>query len=719
MLKRQSPHLLVSLSALLCSVVVLICVYLALHLPWLGLAIKYDAETDQWQLTSVHLQSSNQRSIDDYIQQQDIALPLNLVGIQLGDKQQLFTDVLFIEEPDTLPTYQHFNQLMQDQQALFIASQNNQLSLMTASGSVIPLQTSNRPLASLPILFWFQLFVGVGGALTGALVWASRRRDPAAMLYALTGLGYLIFAPAAAIYSTRELIISGELFRLLSALNHLGALFFTASLTSLLWTYPIRLGSAKIPAVIYSAALLAWLVNVMQWLTPAVLHLSVLLIFSISFVFSALQWQKTRKNPGARAALRWFLLSIYTATGLFAGFIIIPAALHLAQPASQGLMFGAFLLMYWGLALGIVKYRLFQLEQWWHSITGWFVSGLFIVLFDIALVSGLALPQELALPIALAIAGWLYFPLRQFFWSRIGKQANPGVNSWIGNILPLLIDQKSNESFKSSRERWEEILREVWRTPHVEQCAQQLDKPAITNDGLSLLVPAYPDHLPYHFRVDLPDSGARLFTSADLKTVKYLQQIIGLALARIDARNQGMQLERDRIRRDMHDDLGATLLKLLHASADDTKPLVRDALADMRQLVSTLEQYPVEKGVALANWRQEAEERCNIAGATLHWSDQEENLPALLSARTYTNLSRILREALSNALKYASPLIIHIDFQHQKIILSNPIIADQPAGHGSGQRIMSERAAEINAQLDYRAEPSKFTLCLTIPPEQG
>jgi signal transduction histidine kinase len=719
MLNRQSPHVLISVSALFCCAVVLLCVYLALHLPWLGFSIEYNSRDNHWQLTHIDQHSSNRRALDEQLQQQGLTLPLTVQGFQLGDKQLLLTEVLFIEEPDTLPTYAQFNQLMQDQQALFLASEKDELSLILYDGQGIPVQTTTRSLMSLPVLFWFQLFVGVGGALTGALVWASRRRDPAAILYALTGVGYLIFAPAAAIYSTREFIINGELFRILSALNHFGALFFTASLTSLLWTYPIRLGSAKVPVVIYTIAFVAWVLNVLQWIAPVFMHLAVLLIFSISFVFSAVQWQKTRKNPSARAALRWFLLSIYTATGLFAGFIIIPAALHIEQPASQGIMFGAFLLMYWGLALGIVKYRLFQLEQWWHSITGWFVSGLFIVVFDIVLVSGLALPQELALPIALAIAGWLYFPLRQFLWSRIGRQANSGINAWIGNVLPLLIDQKSDESFKSSSDRWEEILREVWHTPHVEQCAGQLKESVITNDGLSLSVPAYLDQLPYHFRIDLPDAGARLFTSADIKTVKHLQQMIGLALARIDARNQGMQVERDRIRRDMHDDLGATLLKLLHASSDDAKPLVRNAIADMRQLVTTLEQYPVDKGVALANWRQEAEERCKLAGAELHWSDEAEDLPELLSARTYTNLSRILREAISNALKYASTAVVKVDFNQNQITLINPIIAGKSAGHGSGLRIMRERAVEINAQLECREEESNYLISVSIPPEQG
>lgn len=717
MLNNQSPYALVSFSVVFCSTVALACLYLALHSPWLGLTIQYNAGIEKWQLVAVHQSSANRHSIENYLQENNLQLPLNLKILQAGREQIALSESLFMEEPDILPSYLQFNTLMQEQQQLFLASKDNQLALVGEDGALIALQTTNRPIDNLPGLFWFQLFVGVGGALTGALVWASRRNDTAAILYALTGVGYLIFAPAAAIYSTRELIIDGELFRMLSAINHFGALFFTASLTSLLWTYPIQLGSFRIPLLLYIAALTAWVTNLSQWVSPVVMHLAVLGIFSISFIFATIQWRKTRIDPRGRAALRWFLLSIYTATGLFAGFIIIPAALHIQQPAPQGLMFGAFLIMYWGLALGIVKYRLFQLEQWWYSITGWFVSGLFIVVFDVLLVSGLALPQDVALPLALAIAGWVYFPLRQSVWKRMGKQKIPSVDSWIGNVLPLLIDKEAGDSSKSGSDRWIDILRAIWRTPHVDICSGSLNSPTITNDGLRLLVPSYPSNQSHHFCVDLPDAGARLFTTADIQTVKHVQQIVGLALERIDARNQGVQLERDRIRRDMHDDLGASLLSLLHASSAETKPLVSNAIAEMRRLVSTLDQSPITKQVALVNWRREIEERCQLAGLTLIWKDDQETLPEILSARRYSNLSRILREAVSNVLKYASPRELELVISGNSILLSNPVVAEGDSGEGFGQRIMQERATEIGVTLTQSFSGVSHSMLIIIPPE--
>jgi hypothetical protein len=324
---------------------------------------------------------------------------------------------------------------MKTQSILAAAAQHNQLSLIMADQQFIHVQTSQRPLDTLPLLFWFQLFVGVSGALTGALVWSSRRLDSATMLYALTGLGYLIFAPAAAIYSTRELIIDGDTFRALSSINHLGALFFTASLTNLLWCYPHKLGSTLFIYITYSLALLAWLNDIFQASTPSIFHFSVLIIFSSSFILAFMQWSKTKKDPVGRAALRWFLLSIYMATGLFAGVIIIPAAFQLTPPASQGIMFGAFLLMYWGLALGIVRYRLFSLAQWWHSIMAWFLGGLCVVIFDFLLITSLALPQNSAFPIAVAITGWLYFPLRQKLWEMLSRHQRYMEHNLLKNVM--------------------------------------------------------------------------------------------------------------------------------------------------------------------------------------------------------------------------------------------------------------------------------------------
>src|SRR5690606_39322957 len=132
---------------------------------------------------------------------------------------------------------------------------------------------------------------------------------------------------------------------------------------SLLWCYPNPIKRVGFVAVIYLLAFFFWVTDVLQVFSPTVFHFGVLGIFSLSFIFAFIQWRRTRTNPIDRAALRWFLLSIYLATGLFAAVIILPAALQLPQRASLTVLFGAAVLMYCCLALGMVLYVSCRLGQ--------------------------------------------------------------------------------------------------------------------------------------------------------------------------------------------------------------------------------------------------------------------------------------------------------------------------------------------------------------------
>ena len=327
-----SPRLTVALSGLLVICVATLTLNAALSLPWTGTKWSVNDEGGV-EISAIDPNGPNAGHLSSGQQ---------IAALQAGDDRIEATPTLLIEEPDVLPDYAQYNQLMADSRILATAAEEGNLSLLTASGQQLALQQANRPMRALPGLFWLQLAFGVIGAMTGAIVWSVRVRSLPATLYFMTGIGYLIFAPAAAVYSTRELLVDGDLFRTLSIINHFGALFFTASLTSLLWHYPIRLGRLPVASLCYMTALGTWLADTFQLTdSTALFHLSVLGIFALSFVFAFFQWLRTRSKPADRAALRWFLLSIYLATGLFAGVIIVPAAMGVAPPASRGGMFGA------------------------------------------------------------------------------------------------------------------------------------------------------------------------------------------------------------------------------------------------------------------------------------------------------------------------------------------------------------------------------------------
>jgi hypothetical protein len=79
------------------------------------------------------------------------------------------------------------------------------------------------------------------------------------------------------------------------------------------------------------------------------------------------------------------------------------------------------LLIYLGLAWGC-RYRLFNLDRWWFEALIWGLGGALVLLFDIALL-WLNASAGVALGTAVALAGWLYFPLRQWLWRRLSPAA--------------------------------------------------------------------------------------------------------------------------------------------------------------------------------------------------------------------------------------------------------------------------------------------------------
>lgn len=702
----------IALAALLTLLVSLAMASLALSLPRLDIRFTVDNPENPAGLRVAEIRGENAHRLEEG------AL---IAAFHAGGQRITASPALIVEEPDTLPTYADYRQFMQEQKWLADAIGIQQLEVELADGQRILLSAREAKLSDLPFLFWFQIFVGAAGVLTGCIVLALGEKNRATLLYALTGFGYLIFAPAAAVYSTRELALDADIFRALSMANHFGALFFTASLTALLWHYPRSLGRFPAATVCYLAALAIWLTDTLQLTTTTMpFHLGVLGIFLLSFVFSGGQWLRTRGRPADRAALRWFLLSIYLATGLFAGTIIIPAAFKLPMPAPQGVMFGAFLIMYWGLALGVVRYRLFKLEEWWYSIWSWFLSGVAVVLLDFMLIGLLHLDQGVALSLAVALVGWLYFPVRQWLWSRLGRAPVRRMQDWLPAALPLLIQMpEGDERERRLQERWPELLSTVFAPLSVERdCAGQA--PAIAEEGLALRVPdVRTGSAPLLLRH--ADGGARLFTPQDLATLAALRRLFDLALDLLHAHEAGAGAERERIARDIHDDLGAKLLSLLYRSKEEDQALVREAIVCTRELVNTLNLTAVSLPLAVSRWRTEMRERLEPVNIALGWESTGDADSVVLNARQNANLTRVLREAVTNAIKHASPEKLQI-----KLCVENTGLELRVRDNGRGQAstafdqggrgaaIMRARTAEVGGTVEWLFHESGRAGCEVI-----
>ena len=82
--------------------------------------------------------------------------------------------------------------------------------------------------------------------------------------------------------------------------------------------------------------------------------------------------------------------------------------------------------------------------------------------------------------------------------------------------------------------------------------------------------------------------------------------------------------------RDLHDDVGAKLLSLVHhAKSSKNQELAKSALTTLREAIYTLQdREPILLENALADWRAELQERLEIADVEVIWS-QPDRLPEI------------------------------------------------------------------------------------------
>jgi two-component system, NarL family, sensor histidine kinase UhpB len=188
---------------------------------------------------------------------------------------------------------------------------------------------------------------------------------------------------------------------------------------------------------------------------------------------------------------------------------------------------------------------------------------------------------------------------------------------------------------------------------------------------------------------------------------------------------QVTERERKRIAGDLHDDLGAKLLTIVHTSdSERISQLAREALEEMRLSVRGLTGKPVRLADALGDWRAEIVSRLGQAGIEGEWQAPED-LPQTLSARAYVQTTRILREATSNIIKHSGATHCAVtagisDGDFQLTVQDNgdgiAIEIDGRLDRGHGLASMKNRAKQLQGQCLVESGAGYGTVIrLTLP----
>jgi len=188
---------------------------------------------------------------------------------------------------------------------------------------------------------------------------------------------------------------------------------------------------------------------------------------------------------------------------------------------------------------------------------------------------------------------------------------------------------------------------------------------------------------------------------------------------------QAAAQERERIYHDLHDDLGAKLLGLIHtATTPQQADQARAVLQDLRDTVSRSRGSPGTLLDVLADIRNEARQRLAAARIELRW-DEADGLPdPPLRSEQSLHLHRIVREAISNTIRHAqaASLRVRVACRGGDLLLELTDDGHLALADGSGTRGMRQRAQELAGDIRWTAGTAggtKVALAFPLPLAAG
>jgi len=362
----------------------------------------------------------------------------------------------------------------------------------------------------------------------------------------------------------------------------------------------------------------------------------------------------------------------------------------------------------------------------WISLTPWVALAAVQYLLrcarrQSALIEAMLVGQTLLVPVSLAVAGPERTYLLNAFWT---------VLLVVEVMAAMVINLKLLRIEKPLEFRWSVGLYlpiALGLAVHMALLLSGRPTPAWLMDvGIPLLMVAIGVralHVLTQTLRSAESDRATLDSRVQLAAAEIEANYLQMAEARIE---QVAEKERKRIAADLHDDLGAKLLTIVHTSESERiSTLAREALEEMRLSVRGLTGKPMRLSDALADWRAEVVSRLGQANIEVEWHSPHDEVEQLLPARAFVQTTRILREAISNIIKHsgASMCQVTLDINGTDFAVAVqdngkgiPLELDGRLDRGHGMASMKHRAKQLNGQCLVESGPGYGTVIrLTLP----
>lgn len=274
------------------------------------------------------------------------------------------------------------------------------------------------------------------------------------------------------------------------------------------------------------------------------------------------------------------------------------------------------------------------------------------------------------------------------------------------DLLELINQLTVAQSACELDQRWRETLEKLFSSAQIQIQNTAIDNCQPGQTAQQLHIPSF-SHAQHYL---LTRNATDVFDKDDQRFVESLLKLARQFSSIQDAVERGAAEERRRIARDLHDDVAARMLTLIHQLKDpDSINLVRSLLKALRNAIYTLDtKTNTQIKHALTDIRAELQDRLNPIGMQLLWS-QDPNLGELaFTPRQHINLQRMLHEIVTNVIRHANAHFINIsiDLESEQLHI---LACDNGSGFdittcvpGKGINNIRTRVNELYGQVNWQ-----------------
>ncbi len=608
-----SPAVFILLTLLLTAAMQVAAVYTLMQQPWTGIQTRPSLSSGFTRITAI--MPNSPASAQPHLQPQQILTALETATDSFPLTASSRDEYL------SASTYAELDARVASQTLLWQAlSAGKPVTLVTQTGqkaSILPQRYT--PLSGIPVYVWGLLPFHVLLPLVGALVWLYKPYTLESSFLYLAGVSYSFFGAVFCLLYQREFALDPALILPLTSLGNASMFLLGLALCAILTYYPQRVLGLKV-LLAYGLLWLGLSLNYYLRWVEVPLHIFIfqfLPLYVAMVTVSYRQWRAARQNPVSRVTLLVLHFSTQVPTGLTILLYAIPTMLGYEPFISPLIAHILIMSMFGGWVAGILRFRLFEAEYWCFKSLMWAFGGSLVVICDILLMGLLHVSGAYALGLSVVIAGFVYFPLRQWVLGRFAPADRQSLQEFLPTFGASIANAVTPQAFEAS---WQAALQQRFQPLHIappQQDAGKSEGITLSENGLHLLIPTLRGGRFY--QITGKHLGAHLFGKADMAMAESLLTIARMVSNASEARLQAVMEERQRIMHDLHDTVGARLLTMSHAlPTPDDRAEARETLQVLRDTVKlSLKQTPLRLGEHLADWRVEMAGRTEAAGIRL------------------------------------------------------------------------------------------------------